>query len=83
MHTKKIKNNFYSKLFAENNFEESSVSMEELLTIELYPELSEPWDCPCLICDHLERCGIGQEFNPIGCPWMNHFITLMIEKEGK
>jgi hypothetical protein len=56
------------------------MSMEELLTIEIYPELSKPWDCPCMICDHLERCGIGQEFNPIGCPWMNHYISLMIEE---
>ena len=58
------------------------MSMEELLTIEIYPELSIPWDCPCMICDHLERCGIGQEFNPIGCPWMNHYISLMIDNDS-
>jgi len=55
------------------------MSMEELLKIEDYPSLSEPWTCPCMICDHLERCGIGQDFNPIGCPWMNHYISLLIE----
>ena len=56
-----------------------TVSMEELLTLENYPDLLTPWNVPCMICDHLERCGIGQEFNPIGCPWLNNFITLTIE----
>lgn len=51
------------------------MSMEELLTLETYPELSEPWDLPCYICDHLTRCSIGQEFNPIGCPWLNHYLA--------
>ncbi|MHA1976795.1 MAG: hypothetical protein ACW98I_07860 [Candidatus Hodarchaeales archaeon] len=55
------------------------MSMEELLTIENYPDLSKPWDSPCLICDHLERCGVGQEFNPIGCPWLNNYLVLLLE----
>ena len=54
--------------------------MEELLKIEDYPELTEPWDVPCIICDHLERCGIGQEFNPIGCPWFNHFLSINVKQ---
>ena len=56
------------------------MSMLELLTKENYPELSEPWDTPCMICDHLEKCSIGAEFNPIGCPWLNHYFTLHIDK---
>ena len=56
------------------------MSMEELLKVEDYPSLTEPWTCPCMICDHLERCGIGQDFNPIGCPRMNHYISILIEK---
>ncbi|MHA1995402.1 MAG: hypothetical protein ACW97Z_12740 [Candidatus Hodarchaeales archaeon] len=55
------------------------MSMEELLTLENYPDLSKPWNSPCLICDHLERCGVGQEFNPIGCPWLNNYIALLLE----
>ena len=56
--------------------EDTLMSMEELLTIENYPELSLPWDTPCLICDHLEKCNVGAEFNPISCPWLNHYFTL-------
>ncbi|MHA1941030.1 MAG: hypothetical protein ACXACP_07680 [Candidatus Hodarchaeales archaeon] len=56
------------------------MSMEELLTLENYPDLTTPWNVPCMICDHLERCGIGQEFNPVGCPWLNNFISIMIGK---
>ena len=52
------------------------MSMEELLTAENYPELSAPWDTPCLICDHLEKCNLEfSEFNPISCPWMNLFLS--------
>ncbi len=58
----------------------SMQEMQELLTKENYPELSEPWDTPCMICDHLEKCNIGQDFNPIGCSWINHYISLYIDK---
>ncbi|MFX0123512.1 MAG: hypothetical protein ACFFAE_07705 [Candidatus Hodarchaeota archaeon] len=54
------------------------MSMQELLTKENYPELSGSWDTPCMICEHLEKCNIGQDFNPIGCPWLNHYIMLQI-----
>ncbi|MFX0052586.1 MAG: hypothetical protein ACFFAJ_17650 [Candidatus Hodarchaeota archaeon] len=57
------------------------MSMEELLTIENYPDLSEPWDTPCMICDHLLRCGIGQEFNPIGCPWLNYYLVSKLNNQ--
>ncbi len=53
------------------------MSMQELLSKENYPpELSKPWDTPCMICDHLEKCNLGHEFNPIGCPWLNYFLML-------
>ncbi|MHA1967290.1 MAG: hypothetical protein ACW964_05770 [Candidatus Hodarchaeales archaeon] len=52
------------------------MSMEELLTPENYPELLAPWDTPCLICDHLEKCNLEfSEFNPISCPWMNLYLS--------
>ena len=52
------------------------MSMEELLTVDNYPELSQPWDTPCLICDHLEKCNLEfSEFNPISCPWMNLYLS--------
>ncbi|MFX0016901.1 MAG: hypothetical protein ACFFB2_19615 [Promethearchaeota archaeon] len=54
------------------------MSMVELLTKENYPELSGSWDIPCMICEHLEKCSIGQEFNPIGCPWLNHYLAMQL-----
>ncbi len=52
------------------------MSMEELLTAENYPEMTLPWDPPCLICDHLEKCNLEfSEFNPISCPWMNLYLS--------
>ncbi|MHA1214718.1 MAG: hypothetical protein ACTSPG_05440 [Candidatus Hodarchaeales archaeon] len=56
------------------------MSMEEKLTLENYPELSKPWDTPCLICDFLDKCNVGAEFNPIGCPWLNHYISMHLEE---
>jgi hypothetical protein len=58
--------------------------MEETLTKENYPDLTmgleSHWNTPCLICDYLEKCNIGAEFNPIGCPWLNHYLYLELEK---
>lgn len=54
--------------------------MEEFLSIENYPEIAEPFDIPCIICDFLEKCNVGQEFNPIGCPWINHYLSIKLQK---
>ena len=55
--------------------------MEEELLIENYPVISKPWDIPCIVCDHTEKCSVGNEFNPIGCPWLNHFLSGYTEEQ--
>lgn len=55
------------------------LSMDEILLLENYPILTKPWDSPCLICDYLDQCNVGAEFNPIGCPWLNHYIGMHID----
>lgn len=42
------------------------------------------WSTPCLICDSLDRCGVGQQISPITCSNVNHWILLKglpLEKE--
>ncbi|MHA2271556.1 MAG: hypothetical protein ACXACI_06820 [Candidatus Hodarchaeales archaeon] len=34
------------------------------------------WSTPCLICDSLDRCGVGQQISPISCSNINHWILL-------
>jgi len=34
------------------------------------------WSTPCLICDSLDRCGVGQQISPISCAEINHWILL-------
>jgi hypothetical protein len=34
------------------------------------------WSTPCLICDSLDRCGVGQQVSPISCSNINHWILL-------
>ncbi|MFQ5978232.1 MAG: hypothetical protein ACE5OZ_08900 [Candidatus Heimdallarchaeota archaeon] len=36
----------------------------------------EIWATPCLICDSLDRCGVGQQVSPISCSNINHWILL-------
>lgn len=54
---------------------------EEETAPELSPELEKTWG-PCLVCDLLERCGIGQQNNPINCRTYNSWLAKIIHGEN-
>ncbi len=42
------------------------------------------WSTPCLVCESLDRCGVGQQISPISCSNINHWILqrgIPIQKE--
>ncbi len=52
----------------------------KFLTLSPDLQLDQKWnELPCQPCPMLERCGLGNEINPVTCKLMNEWLTSLLK----
>ena len=54
--------------------EENQKALDDMNSEELL------FGLPCFVCEHLERCGIGQDRNQLECDCLNDFLKKNLDK---